>query len=458
MMDDITPELLDKIKKEFDQLLKEDKTINEVMGKIAEGTANYHDANAFALSLGDILSKAYGDNLSSNVLPDGKMYYNIAKRIIDPTMRNNYDLISETTLEIQSLLNKQANIGIKAIKPELDQENIDNIINKISAADKYDDVSWMLDAPIQHFSQSIVDETIRANAEFHSKSGMKPKIVRRLAGNCCDWCRALAGTYSYPDVPKDVYRRHNNCRCIVEYHPGDGKVQDVHTKQWKTEEERAKIETRKVIAEKTPIKRTDPQYIRFHDGDEVNNFFYYDDEARGILAKKRSSHSQWEKSLSLQQKKSISSYCADGFADINSYWRKYGDWENINVEKVLAQTKDLDDAISNYTLKENIQVYRAIRSDAFEKYWDDMQMLVGTEYSDPAFMSTSPFRGSSAVNKECIMVLDIPAGKGRGAYVNDLSPFKDKEYEFLLARDSKFIIQAVEEKEDEVIIRMEMRP
>lgn len=286
MMDDITPELLDKIKKEFDQLLKEDKTINEVLGKIAEGTANYHDANAFALSLGDILSKAYGDNLSSNVLPDGKMYYNIAKRIIDPTMRNNYDLISETTLEIQSLLNKQANIGIKAIKPELDQENIDNIINKISAADKYDDVSWMLDAPIQHFSQSIVDETIRANAEFHSKSGMKPKIVRRLAGNCCDWCRALAGIYTYPDVPKDVYRRHNNCRCTVEYHPGDGKVQDVHTKQWKTEEEHIKIEKRKLFASVSPKKYTDrlevtAQYLNeatprkgkiiFDDGYKKNN-------------------------------------------------------------------------------------------------------------------------------------------------------------------------------------------
>lgn len=246
-MEDVTPELLDKIKKEFEQLLKEDKTINEVMEKIVEGTADYQDANAFALSLGDILSKAYGDNLSSDVLPDGKMYYNIAKRIIDPTMRNNYDLISETTSEIQTLLNKQANIGIKAIKPELDQENIDNIINKISAAGKYDDVSWMLDSPIQHFSQNIVDETIRANAEFHSKSGMKPKIIRKLAGNCCDWCRALAGTYAYPDVPKDVYRRHNNCRCTVEYHPGDGKVQDVHTKQWQTEEERAKIEERKII-------------------------------------------------------------------------------------------------------------------------------------------------------------------------------------------------------------------
>lgn len=246
-MEDITPELLDKIQKEFDQLMKGDKTINEVMVKIADGTANYHDANTFALSLGDILSKAYGDNLSSDVLPDGKMYYNIAKRIIEPTMKNNYDLISDATADIQTLLNANANIGIKAIKPELNQDRIDGIINRVSSADHFDNISWILQDPIQTYSQSIVDDSIKTNAEFHSKSGMKPKIVRRLAGNCCDWCRSLAGSYSYPDVPKDVYRRHNNCRCTVEYHPGDGKVQDVHTKQWL---DRDKINERIAFSEK----------------------------------------------------------------------------------------------------------------------------------------------------------------------------------------------------------------
>lgn len=198
------------------------------------------------------------------------------------------------------------------------------------------------------------------------------------------------------------------------------------------------------------------KYLSFSNGTEVNEFFYYDGETRGLLARRNSLHTQWEKSLTESQHASISSYCADGYADINNYLRKYGDWKNINAEKVLVQTKDLDEAISSYMLKENIQVYRAIQSEAFKEYWGDMQALVGTEYSDPAFMSTSPFRGSSAVNKDCIMVMDIPAGKGRGAYINNLSGFKDEEYEFLLARDSKFTIQSVEELENEVIIKMEM--
>ncbi|CAG7589950.1 hypothetical protein PEPTYR26121_01104 [Peptoniphilus tyrrelliae] len=38
--------------------------------------------------------------------------------------------------------------------------------------------------------------------------------------------------YEYPDVPKDVYRRHQRCKCTVDYLPGDGRKQDVHTKKW----------------------------------------------------------------------------------------------------------------------------------------------------------------------------------------------------------------------------------
>lgn len=159
----------------------------------------------------------------------------------------NYNLITDVTNQVQQTLNEDANIGIKSVTPKLNQDRIDGIINRVSSEDYFDDVAWLLDEPVKNFSQSIVDNAIRENAEFHSKAGMSPKIVRKLAGGCCDWCRAVAGTYSYPDVPKDVYRRHQRCRCTVDYHPGSGKVQNVHSKQWKTQEERDKIEARIIV-------------------------------------------------------------------------------------------------------------------------------------------------------------------------------------------------------------------
>ena len=68
-------------------------------------------------------------------------------------------------------------------------------------------------------------------------------------------------------------------------------------------------------------------------------------------------------------------------------------------------------------------------------------------------MSTSPIKTSTAVNKDCIMELFIPSGKGRGAYLNNVSGFQDEEYEFLLARDSKFRVIGADETEEKLILR-----
>ena len=246
-MIDVAPGLLRKIQTDFNEQINSSNIINSLYAKVRDGTATYKEANEFAIEAGRILADAYQANISSSVLPDGKMYYNIAKRVVEPTMLNDYELVAGVTEQIQNSLNQEAGIGIKAIRPEVNQDRIEGIINRLSSEDNYDDVSWMLDEPVKNFLQSIVDDSIRVNAEFHANAGLKPKIVRKLAGGCCEWCRAVAGTYTYPDVPKDVYRRHQRCRCTVDYDPGDGKIQNVHTKKWQTQEERDKIEARKIV-------------------------------------------------------------------------------------------------------------------------------------------------------------------------------------------------------------------
>lgn len=209
------------------------------------GMANYEEANKVAREIGNILARAYENNLSSAILPDGKMYYNIAQRVIRETLEIDYNIVANIAEAAQNNLNQAANIGIKAIRPELNQDRVDGIINRVSSADYFDDVKWILGAPVSAFTQSIVDDAIKENVDFHGKSGLKPKIVRKSSGHCCDWCNKVAGTYVYPDVPKDVFRRHDNCDCVVEYFPEKGKRQDVWSKQWKYEKESDKIKERK---------------------------------------------------------------------------------------------------------------------------------------------------------------------------------------------------------------------
>lgn len=295
----------------------------------------------------------------------------------------------------------------------------------------------------------------------HSHAMLDGKVVDKdkKFGNGC----MFPGDPNGP--PWEVY----NCRCTLiatvdgidtsnaqrrVRNPETGKnelVSDMTYSEWAGWKEKSQVQK----AMEQPKVFHEEDYRAFETGEQTNDFFYYDDEKRGLMARKKSAHGQWTSGLSQEEARAIGQYCADGYYDINNYWRKYGDWQDINAERVKHQTEMLDGVIARYDLKEPIKVYRAIQPEAFESYWDDIQRIVGTEYTDAGFMSTSPIKTSTAVNKDCIMELFIPSGKGRGAYVNNVSGFQDEEYEFLLARDSKFRVIGAEETEDKLILKME---
>lgn len=160
------------------------------------------------------------------------MYYNIARKIIEPTLKQNYELASNYSVEVQTDLNAKAKLSLKGIKPELNQDRVDGIVNRLVETEQFDDVKWILDEPVVNFTQAVVDAAIKVNADFQSKVGLSPMINRTSSGDCCDWCDAVAGKYRYPDdVPKDVFRRHRFCRCECDYIPRKGKANNVWTKK-----------------------------------------------------------------------------------------------------------------------------------------------------------------------------------------------------------------------------------
>lgn len=231
-MEDIAPGLLERIRTSFQKKVEENEEIQRLYNRIRSGDGDYTDAAEYAKLIGQALSQALGENFTEQILPDGKAYYNIALRVLEPLLKEDHEMIANAAVMVQEAMNKKAGLGLKAQKAKVSQDRIDGIIDKISNADQFTDVDWMLEAPVENFSLNVVDETIRENVEFQGRAGLKPMVRRRAPGWCCRWCRSLVGEYSYPDVPKDVYRRHENCRCSVTYDPGDGRRQNVHSKRW----------------------------------------------------------------------------------------------------------------------------------------------------------------------------------------------------------------------------------
>lgn len=216
------------------------------------------------------------------------------------------------------------------------------------------------------------------------------------------------------------------------------------------------------------IKKADSDNFRkLETSKQVNDFFYYDGNERGLKAKKSSLHGQWLDHLSPDERDAISWYTADGYGDINDYWRRRNGWESIPVDMVEDASKQIDAAISRFTLKENILVQRGVddfygASIIGETDWNEISETVGMIFQESGYTSTTALlKNSVATAKPYLFEIEIPAGKGRGAYVNKLAGLnEDVEYEFLIARGSKFKITGVEINTEPIppqtIIKMRM--
>lgn len=101
-------------------------------------------------------------------------------------------------------------------------------------------ISNLLGEPVSNMCHAFYDQYVEANVRFRSKAGMRELIIRRQLGKCCEWCADLAGIYTPENAPDDIYRRHDNCKCMVTYRDEDG-YQDV----WSKKEFEAQKEARK---------------------------------------------------------------------------------------------------------------------------------------------------------------------------------------------------------------------
>lgn len=248
-MQDVSPELLNRIRSDFKEACRADKELGQTIDKIDGGKGTYREAQDFASSIGDKLGEAYKKNLTPESLPDGRLYRNIAEKVIRPTLHDNYELVSDASQKVQKALNDEAGIGLRVQIPEEDIDRVDGIIDRVSdhvdefTSETADDLASMT----ENFTHHVVDAFIEKNADFQYNAGLKPKIERDAMAECCGWCLDLAGTYEYPLKDRSVFQRHKECRCVVDYHPGNGKVQNAHTKQWRDETDSDILEARKTI-------------------------------------------------------------------------------------------------------------------------------------------------------------------------------------------------------------------
>lgn len=260
MATDVVPQLNEAIQTSFQGNVMKDRRIAQISKRIRDGTATFVDGHDYAERLGENLSRALASNLTEQTLPDGRLYYNIAKRTITPALEENYNLTNEAAADIQKILDEASGIGLNAVRADFPTERIQGLIDKMTSdgITLEEALKW-IGEPIINNSEAFFDDFIDANAKAREAVGLKATITRSVAPHCCDWCEAMAGTYDYDKKPPDIFRRHEFCRCTVTYQSGKTSQNVWSKRTWESSTE--EIDRRKAVSplknEQTAMERVE---------------------------------------------------------------------------------------------------------------------------------------------------------------------------------------------------------
>lgn len=252
---DITPGLIERVDEYYRARCMANASLPRLAKKLEEGKATYDDAYKYAEAIGKARADAFAHEVSSDVLPDGRMYYNIADRLMTETLSADHKVVADYAAGVQELVNKRDGISLAAQTADLDKDKIKGFIEGICNAELFDDVAWKLGQPVVTHARSVVDDTVKKNAEFQGRAGIKATVIRNAAPKCCEWCSGIDGDYVYPNVPGEVFQRHDNCRCTVDYKGRRLTAYRGGTHSFRDQGEQERIEERKSYAEQTLEKQ-----------------------------------------------------------------------------------------------------------------------------------------------------------------------------------------------------------
>lgn len=208
--------LKNKIKQDYTELSHKDKHIQALIKKFEDGKATSNDVDSITKATGHALKTALEKNIAEN--PAAFADEEILADILRETFGDNYELINAVAADVQKRLDKVQGINIKPQKAEFPEERVDNLAKFTAKQDltRKKSVSEV-GAAAENLNNSMYTDYVKANADFRSRAGLKVYVIRTSDGKCCEWCDKQVGKYVYPDVPKDVWRRHKRCTCEITY-------------------------------------------------------------------------------------------------------------------------------------------------------------------------------------------------------------------------------------------------
>lgn len=300
MVQDVSPEILERIEKEYELRFYNNATVKRIYKRIQNCEATMNDVR----KLTEIASKAAYDSISyayekaygEGMLPNGVLYQNIVEKTLIPTMEESGLVIGEAFTMVQNDINKKAGLGLKAVHAPFDEERAEGLAKVVTNLRTAQLAGTKAKDQIENFLLVTLDQYIQTNIDFQKNAGLHPKINRvRGAGENedCEFCAKLvySGEYEAATMPIDIFRRHRGCKCIVTFDSGTGRLQGVHSKQIYADYASAQKKEREYLAELDKMSAAERKRKR----NQIRN--------ERDRAKRRAavSQEQWQRNVTLQK-------------------------------------------------------------------------------------------------------------------------------------------------------------
>lgn len=206
----------EEIRELFYQAIVDDKEAQRLYKVISSGKGTYKTASQLAVRVGHDLGKVLKRYFPVEGEP---LDWNI-EELIPKVLGLDHRIVIDACRDVQNQMNADAHIGMKYQEPLFNMDRAQGIVTELRDHPVFSDIEKSFLDQLENFSQNIVDDSIRDNAAAMWRAGVKSLIVRQVDSKPCEWCSNLAGSYDYGEVSdtgNDVWRRHENCRCTIDY-------------------------------------------------------------------------------------------------------------------------------------------------------------------------------------------------------------------------------------------------
>lgn len=203
----------DDIREIFKKEVETDKQAVKLWKAVVDG-GGYSASTRYARRIGEILAKVL-----LTYAPEAIGEWDL-NDLIPRSLGLDMNYVVRACAETQAIQNKQLEVGIKFQEVDFNADRAYGIVTELENSENFSEVYEKIKNQFTNFSESIVDDEIRANASQLWKSGIKTQVIRRAEATACAWCNSVSGAYDYSEVSdtgNDVWRRHIGCHCTIDF-------------------------------------------------------------------------------------------------------------------------------------------------------------------------------------------------------------------------------------------------